>query len=141
MIRIVLDTNVLVSGIMAPQSPPAQILRQITEGQVRLLVSEPIKQEAKAVLGYSKITKIFQKQGISQKIVTSTLTNLLQIAITTPGKLKVEAVKQDPSDNIFLGCAVEGQADFIVSGDHHLKDLKTYQGIKIIAPARFLELI
>jgi len=87
MIRIVLDTNVLVSGIMAPQSPPAQILRQITEGQVRLLVSEPIKQEAKAVLGYSKITKIFQKQGISQKIVTSTLTNLLQIAITTPGKL------------------------------------------------------
>lgn len=53
----------------------------------------------------------------------------------------MKAVKADPKDNMILSCAVEGGADFIVSGDEHLKALKVYEGIRILEPARFLEKI
>ena len=49
--------------------------------------------------------------------------------------------KDDPSDNIYLACAVEGKADLIVSGDRHLKDLKSFRQILIVDPAKFLEVI
>lgn len=51
----------------------------------------------------------------------------------------MKAVKADPKDNMILSCAVEGGADFIVSGDEHLKVLKVYEGIRILEPARLLE--
>ncbi len=59
----------------------------------------------------------------------------------TPGLLSVSAILDDPSDNIYLACAVEGAADFIVSGDHHLTDLKIFRRIPIVNPAIFLMLI
>lgn len=50
----------------------------------------------------------------------------------------MDAIESDPSDTIYLVCGMEGKADFVVSGDHHLKDLKTYRGIQIVDPATFL---
>ena len=55
--------------------------------------------------------------------------------------MKVEEIKDDPEDNKYLSAAVEGKADFIVSGDHHLKDLKTFHGIRILDPSTFLVLM
>jgi predicted nucleic acid-binding protein len=55
-------------------------------------------------------------------------------------KTRVAVIVDEP-DNRILECALEGQADFIISGDHHLTDLRNYQGIKIVDPATFLELI
>jgi predicted nucleic acid-binding protein len=69
------------------------------------------------------------------------LAKTLQVAVLTPGELAVEAVADDPADDLVLACAVEGNADFIISGDHHLLDLENYQGIKIVNPARFLDLL
>ena len=57
-----------------------------------------------------------------------------------PGKTTVEAVAADPDDNIVLGCALEGRADYIVTGDHHLRAMKTYRKMPILSPAAFLEL-
>jgi predicted nucleic acid-binding protein len=57
----------------------------------------------------------------------------------TPGELVVDVIKNDPSDNIYLVCAVEGKAaNFIVSGDAHLKNLHSFQSIPILDPATFL---
>jgi len=53
----------------------------------------------------------------------------------------MRAVKEDPEDNRYLECAVEGQADFIISGDHHLTDLHVFEGIKIVDPAAFLRIM
>ena len=50
----------------------------------------------------------------------------------------VDVIKEDPPDNQFLACAIDGKADLIVSGDHHLLDLKTYQGIPIVTARDFL---
>jgi uncharacterized protein len=55
--------------------------------------------------------------------------------------LRISAIKNDPEDNRYLEGAVEGQADFIISGDRHLTDLKVFRGIKIVDPATFLEII
>ena len=55
-----------------------------------------------------------------------------------PGE-RIRVVEADPSDNKFLEAAVTGQADYIVSGDKHLRDLKEFRGIAILTPSAFLE--
>jgi predicted nucleic acid-binding protein len=54
---------------------------------------------------------------------------------------KISMVKEDPDDDKFLDCAIECKADYIVSGDRHLLELRGYPGIKIITASQFLELI
>ncbi|MGB9714982.1 MAG: PIN domain-containing protein [Thermodesulfovibrionales bacterium] len=51
---------------------------------------------------------------------------------------KISVIKDDPTDNIFLECAIDGKADYIIFGDHHLLDLGNYEGIEIIKPKEFL---
>jgi predicted nucleic acid-binding protein len=55
--------------------------------------------------------------------------------------MKIDAIPEDPQDNKFITAAIEGEADYIVSGDHHLRDLKNYQGISIVSPSEFLQII
>lgn len=78
---------------------------------------------------------------ITLEEVYTFLDKMSKIAVITPGKLDIEAIPDDPSDNMVLSCAVEGEADFIISGDHHLTDLRIFQGIKIVDPAAFLKII
>lgn len=66
--------------------------------------------------------------------------NLNSIAEIIEGKLVLDIIKEDPTDNIILACAVEGRADFIISGDSHLLNLANYEEIEIVDPATFLEL-
>lgn len=53
----------------------------------------------------------------------------------------VDVIKADPSDNMFLAAALEGDVDFIVSGDHHLLEMKAFQGIPILTAREFLDLL
>ena len=57
------------------------------------------------------------------------------VAVITPGQLDIDAISDDPADNKILVCSLEREAEYIISGDHHLKDLKIFQGIKIVDPA------
>ena len=141
MIRVALDINVLVGGLLNAGNLPAQILSRIAQHKARLLVSEPLKQEIEAVFRYSKLTKILKKHGLSLKGIISTLDNLIGISAITPGQPQAGTVEEDPLKEILLDCAVQGKADFIVSEDPRLKALETYQGIKIVEPLRFLELM
>ena len=55
---------------------------------------------------------------------------------------RISIIKQDEDDNRILECAIEGKAEYIISGDeHHLLPLNEYQGIKILSPAEFLKLL
>ena len=63
---------------------------------------------------------------------------LLEIAEMIEPKNKLNVVKDDPTDNKFIECAVEGNADYIITGDNHLQKLKEHRGIKILNPADFL---
>ncbi|MBI5559072.1 MAG: putative toxin-antitoxin system toxin component, PIN family [Deltaproteobacteria bacterium] len=141
MIRAVLDTNVVVSGILSPQGVPAQILRAGIDKAFTFLFSPPIFIEIRRVFHYPKIAKLLSARQIAHAELEDLLASLAAFAVITPGKLVVEVVSADPDDNMFLACALEGRADYLVSGDTHLLTLKTYRHISIVTPQEFWALL
>ncbi|MBF0565097.1 MAG: putative toxin-antitoxin system toxin component, PIN family [Nitrospirae bacterium] len=138
MLKIVLDANVFVSAILNPHGSPARVLGLIKGGKIRLLTSFEIVSEVNRVLLYPKIRKRYKN---TYHEVERYLYKVFALAEFTEGKLKVEMVVDDPADNKYLACAMEGQADFIVSGDRHLKNLKYFHHIRILNPEEFLKRI
>jgi len=138
MIRVVLDANQFVSALLKGDSNPARILNLVEANQIRLLMSEAIIAEITAVLHYPKIV---QRHGKDDIFLNLLLKRLRSVSLITPGTLQLVVIKEDPEDNRYLECAREGKADFIVSGDHHLTDLKAIQGIPIVTPQAFLKII
>ena len=139
MTRIVIDTNLLVSAILTPGGNPAKILKLILERKLNLIISPAILKEARQVFNYPKLIKLLEKNKITSAEVYGFLDKMSRVALITPGKLAINAIPEDPADNKILACAVEGGADYIISGDHHLTDLKIFKGIKIVGPAAFLK--
>jgi len=137
MLRVVLDTNVFVSSLLVKKGLPAQVLDVWRARRYLLVVSPAIIAEIQATLRYPRIQR---KYALTNEDIEH-LTNLLeQDALLVPGNAEIAgAVPEDPSDEMVLACALDGQADLIVSGDHHLLDLGTYQGIPILTVREFLD--
>lgn len=138
MMRIVVDTNLFVSALLKPGSNPDRILRAVRDGKLLLLSSPALRQEISRVLTYPKIRN---RLTVSDADLENFLQLYGSVAIMTPGTLLLPSLVADPDDTIYLVCAVEGHADFIVSGDHHLTDLGQYRGIRIVTPAGMIDLI
>jgi putative PIN family toxin of toxin-antitoxin system len=141
MIRAVFDTNVFISALFNPKRPPAKLLELALQGMIRLIISPQLIEEIERVLTYPRVKKLLKKRNTGPGEVGEAIAKAFKVAFLAPGDLTVEVVPDDPADDMVLACAMEGSADYIISGDHHLLDLKNYQGIKIVNPARFLELI
>jgi putative PIN family toxin of toxin-antitoxin system len=139
--RVVLDTNVLMSAVLSPAGKSAQILRLVKNYQVDLVFSPATAAECLGVLHYPKIRKLLKKRSISIAGIEKFLRNLIAGSVVVMGELKVNVVKSDPSDNKFIECALAGQADFIVSGDAHLLKLKKFRKIPILNPKDFLDMV
>lgn len=139
--RVVIDTNVLISGLLSGQGAPATILRLALHGEIELIFSPRTVKEHWQVLHYSKILKRLDELKIPIETAEQAVRSLIEISSLVPGKEHVDIIAEDPSDNVFLACAVEGNADFIISGDRHLKSLKVFRDIQIVNPASFLILI
>lgn len=138
MIRIVLDTNLFVSALLKSGSNPDRIIQLVRDEKVLLLISDSICDEISRVLAYPKIRK---RLAASDEELGSFVQLLGTVAIITPGTLNLPPLDADPDDTKYLVCAVEGHADFIVSGDHHLTDLVMYRGIRIVTPTDFLKTV
>ena len=141
MTRVVLDTNLVVSAILSPEGKPAQILKMVFDGRLDIVLSSAILKEITLDLNYRKIRKLLAKRGVSLEEAKDVLGKIAKTAFMTPGKLNTSGVESDPSDNAILSCAVEGHADYIISGDHHLLDLTSFEGISIVNPDAFLKLM
>ncbi|MGD0662766.1 MAG: putative toxin-antitoxin system toxin component, PIN family [Syntrophorhabdales bacterium] len=141
MTRVILDTNLVVSAILSPEGKPARILKMAFDGRLDLAISSALLNEITLVLNYQKIRKLLAKHGIHLEEIKDVLQRIVKTAFMTPGKLDVGRIDRDPSDNMILACAVEGRADFIVSGDRHLTDLVSFEGVSIVNPDTFLKLI
>ena len=141
MTRIVIDTNILVSAILTSEGNPAKILKLVLEGKLNLIISPAILEETRQVFNYPKLAKLMEKNNITRQEVYGFLDKMSRVALITPGKLDIDVIPKDPADNKIIACALEGDADFIISGDHHLTDLKIFQSIKIIDPAAFLKIV
>jgi putative PIN family toxin of toxin-antitoxin system len=130
-VKIVLDTNVLVSGIFFT-GPPYEILKAWRDGKVNLVVSTDILDE------YQRVA-----EELSQKFHGVDIFGILDLLTVgseiVQAPLLPEPVCRDPEDDKFLACAIAGSAEYIVSGDRHLLKVSRYGDVEIVNPRRFLE--
>ena len=132
MIRIVLDTNLLVSAAL-PGSRLLPIVSAWKEGQCKLLVSEDIFDEYLQVLSYPK----FQLAPETiRRLIEHELRPYVELIQVTS---RIHVITADPSDDKFLACALDGHADAIVSGDRHLLGLKEFKGISVLTGRQLLD--
>ena len=129
--RFVIDTNVLVSSILIEKSPADQAFKKI-RSLGNLLFSESTLQELQEILQRPKFNKYVSSQIRSQFI--------MQLKLEAETILIVEKINlcRDPKDNKFLEVAVNGNADFIITGDKDLLVLNSLQNIEIITVNEFL---
>jgi putative PIN family toxin of toxin-antitoxin system len=136
MLRVGIDTNVIVSGVLSRNGAPAEVLDAWRERRFILLISPPVIAEVRAVFEYSRIRN---KYPLIDEEIDQTVELLEHDALVVPGESHVAgSVPADSKDEMFLACALDGQADLIVSGDHHLLDLGSYRGIPIISARQFI---
>ncbi|CAN5912257.1 putative toxin-antitoxin system toxin component, PIN family [soil metagenome] len=132
--RIVLDTNVLVSSFISTRSASARILQLFEAEAFELVVSQPLLDEYQAALGYDKVQKL---HGMSDAEIEQRVADLRATAIFVTPTVVVQVVS-DPDDDMLFAAALEGQAEVIVSGDAAVQAVKDHQGIHVLAPALFL---
>ncbi len=128
--KIVLDTNILISAL-GWKGNPNEIFRRVADGDFELIISQKQLEELKEVMDYPKFTFT---EGQKSKFIAI----LLEIAKVVEISEKLKVIKEDPDDDIILETAVENNADFIISGDDHLLNLKKYNNVKIVTAAEFL---
>lgn len=129
-LRIVLDTNVLISAILFG-GPPRQVLERVIAGDLDCSLSLAILDELRDVLQRPKF-------GFSAQIAVTVVEELCGVCEIVSPSRKVRVIKADPDDNRVIECALEAKADFIVSGDAHLLGLGSYADIRIVSPSDFL---
>jgi putative PIN family toxin of toxin-antitoxin system len=130
--RLVLDTNVIVSGILFPGSAPSRVLLKAQSCQV--LASDATLLELIEMLGRASFDRYVQRsirQGLAAQFTNAC--EMVQVTASLP-------VCRDPRDDKFLELAVEGRADAIVTGDSDLLELHPFRGIAIVTPAAYLEM-
>jgi putative PIN family toxin of toxin-antitoxin system len=137
MIGAVLDVNVLISALLLPTGIPAKILESWREERFLLITSRAILAEFEEVVRESR----FVRYGLTSARITQLLGGLRQFALVVPGRLKIEGVARDTEDDKLLACAVEGHADYLVSGDKDLLVLRVYEGVQIIKPIEFVGIL
>jgi uncharacterized protein len=137
-IRAVLDANVVVSSLINPQGIPAQVLNAWRSERFQVVLSAAILDEIGRVLRYPRVA-VYHRW--SEEQLRQWLEDFAHLALMTPGSLGLEIIQEDPADNRYVECAVEGAAAYLVSGDRLLLTLGTYQGIQIVSPRVFLEVL
>ena len=136
---IVLDTNVLISAAFGIENTtPDQIHRALRKQEYILVTSPEILQEIEEVLNREKIIQMTKMTKVEIK---KFLQDLIDIAFIVSGNVAVQVSQKDPDDDKFIAAAIEGKADYIVSGDKPLLNIKEYMGIKIISPKDFMRLL
>lgn len=129
--RIILDTNVFVSGVFF-SGPPYEILKAWRDGKVQLVLSPEILEEYRRV-GES-LANQFSRVELDPALKLLTVKAELAMAPNLP-----KAVCDDPHDDKFLACAIASQTPIIVSGDKHLLNVSGFQDILILRPRRFVD--
>jgi putative PIN family toxin of toxin-antitoxin system len=128
-LRAVLDTNVYFSAF-THKGPPFRIWQEAVNRSFILLVSPAILREIAGVL-----REDLQWQATD---IVAHLKLVARIAQIISPKVSLQVIAEDPADDRILECALAGGADLIVSGDRHLRKLRSFRGIGIVQPSDFL---
>lgn len=128
--RVVFDTNILVSALVFPGGQGDAALRRIIVETDELVLSRPILDELLEVLG--------RKFARDAEELAHVAVFLSEIAVMVAPKRRLRVVKDEP-DNRILECAIAGRAEVIVTGDKPLLALKRYEEIRLLALRDYLE--
>lgn len=138
MLSVVFDANIYISAIIRSDGIPAKLISLWRQNAFEVLATESIFAEVRNVAMRPRVRRLHKLKPEAIKEVANRFCLGAKIL---PGNLELNVVKSDPNDNHVLACAVEGKADYLVTGDKaHLLLLKEYKGIKIVTPAEFLKL-
>lgn len=132
--RAVVDTNVVVSGLLW-KGTPRELLDAARAGRIVLYTSVALLAELAEVLARAKFAKRIAAARMSAERLARRYARLAQRITAAQIKPTVAA---DPQDDAVLACALGASAELIVSGDKRLRNLKTYQGIRIVSAAEAL---
>ncbi len=132
-IRVVLDTNTLVSAAIS-NGKPYQVLKLIEENEVISITSLSIAKELEDVLKRDKIP-------FNNREVELFVGKFLHLSKVVNPSSNLEIIEEDPDDDKIIQCGLEGKVDYIISGDSHLLNLEEYGSIEIIDSSGFLNQI
>jgi hypothetical protein len=137
--RIALDTNVLVSAFISKRGQPARLLDiLLTFPEIQLVSSNSILEELRDVLSREEVKERFH---YSTRDIKSFVRAVRSVSVVVKIKSNFKVIAGDPKDDVVLNTAHDAKADYIVSGDHHLRELKGFKGIKIVNPNRMMRII
>jgi uncharacterized protein len=137
-IRAVLEANVYVSAAVRPEGPPGQIIDRFLRGAAfDIVMSQAIVQEVLRAFTYPKVRK-YIRPGLDPELWFE---DVVVLAHLVAGERRVEGVSKDSDDDKYIAAAIEGRAGFVVAGDSDLLDLKEHDGIRIVTPRAFLDLL
>jgi putative PIN family toxin of toxin-antitoxin system len=142
--RAVLDTNLIVRGLLTPRGGAARLLKSLAEQRFVLVISESILYEVATILAEPRIQQYgpFPPNEITQRIDF-----LRRMGLLVPGDFDVSLVPTDIKDNPIVACALEGRAEYIVTDDRRdllpLKVIRVsgYRPVQIVAPTAFLKTV
>ena len=131
--RLVLDTNVVISGLLW-NGPPRRLLEAAIGGAIEIYTSTALVAELRAALGYAKFAKSLSEHGMTMDLAVEHF-----MALATPvASAAIQRILSDPNDDQVLACALAAGVDLIVSGDSDPLNLKSFHRIPIVTPAEAL---
>lgn len=131
MLKVVIDTNIIVSALLKTQSNPALIISIILQRNYKLCLSEEIFSEFEEVLARDKF------KHLDRLKVKELLSTLKKNSLWVVPKISVNDVAKDPADNAFLECAFETGADFLITGNIHHFPVKQFHQTRIVFQVNF----
>jgi len=137
MLKVVLDTHVFVSALINPHGKSAQIFDHILKNGVRLFSSPAMVEERERVIRHPKLAK---RHGLKGEELGEFIADLPVITSLIEEKKTLEVMKAHGWHDKYLSCAASGRADFIVSADSSLLQLREYEGTQITTPDQLAEL-
>jgi putative PIN family toxin of toxin-antitoxin system len=138
MLRVVLDTSVLVSNVLFPNGVPAQVFKAWRAHCYSLFATQAIIQELMTTLSYPRIRR---KYRLSETEIQETIRVIQEYASFVPGLADVsDSAVRDPNDQMILSACVEARAHVLVSSDKDLLVLDAYRGTEIVTPRQFLDI-
>lgn len=135
--RAVIDTNVLVSGLLW-HGAPHTLLEQVRAGSLTFVASPALLAELENVIGRAKFDAILTRSATSREVTLNELRQLAELIEPPP---LPQPVCRDPDDDHALALALAARVDFVVSGDEDLLALGNFQGIPVVTPAQAVQRI
>jgi uncharacterized protein len=135
MLKVTLDTNVLISGTFW-EGEAYRIIQLIEQKKIQCHLSKEILAEYNRVMRSDEILEKVEEHHLK---IRSAIIKIIEICLIAEPKIKVLAVDEDPDDDKILECALEGKTDYIITYDEHILKLKEFRGIKIVSPKEFLK--